>query len=366
MSWLASYRALHGARRLRAARFSAAMVQGSLLMELGAPATAGGESDLRAEPAGVGRAGAWQFTLERDGEGRLRLSAGRPGAAVLFRLEGCDLRGDEVLRLCWSWDCRARRSLLTAEVLASGQLHQVETTWTDPVPGAALEALLAARAVTRGQALHWLAVADHVHRPGPMPGLAPDLRVETAGGARPVAAIRPGDRVLTAAGGLVPVLWSGSRVVPALGRLAPLSLEPAQFGCARTLLVAPHQRLRVEGAEVEYWLGRDQGVAEARHLVEAAAGDPVARGGLCTWHGLVLERAELILAEGLAVETLHLGSLARHPEIAATTVFADLAASGRMPLHREADRPAGCALMRPHEARGVAGLRRMAQAPRVA
>ncbi|PYF11741.1 Hint domain-containing protein [Rhodobacter viridis] len=162
--------------------------------------------------------------------------------------------------------------------------------------------------------------------------LWPDTPIETVAGPVRAEDLTPGMQVLTPAGPR-PIRWIGRREVPAAevaARDLPILVPVAQFGGAAAdppLRVSPQHRLRVrlrDGEEV---------LIAAQHLCApeiCRLRDCACRGDTCSparrdrVHGAIryicflLDRHALVLARGLAVETLLLGAqvLAQHPELA--------------------------------------------------
>ncbi|CAM5292468.1 Hint domain-containing protein [Frigidibacter albus] len=357
MAWLATFTPLRGARRIRSAAFPTEMSRGSLLMEIAPPGPCPRGLWLLGHRVTDGEA--WWLTLDVLADDRLQLRITRGAQQLRLVLSGWAGASADPVRLTFSWDCTAGRSLLSLENPVTGTLRQAELAAALPVPGLALEGLFAAPLARRDPAVAWFAAASHVHRPGPCPGLAAQTRVATPVGPRPAAALRAGDWVTTLDNGPQPLRWSGRIEVPALGGFAPLRMAAPYFGLERDLVLAPQQRVLLSGVDVEDTLGRDEVLAEARHLADGITALPDASAATVTWHGLLLDRHELILAEGQAVESLYAGSLARHPEMAATTLLARLAATGTLPLHRRPVRPE----LRDYEARGLCLKRMRARGP---
>lgn len=146
--------------------------------------------------------------------------------------------------------------------------------------------------------------------PNPMPiCLAQGTRVRTPVGERAVESLVPGDLVLTLDHGPQPVRWIGRRRAgraeqrqePRLRavRIAAGALGP---GCpARDLLVTQQHRILLRP-------GREEEVlAAARHLTgrPGVALEPPLQA--LTYHHLLFDRHEVILAEGCATESLFLG-----------------------------------------------------------
>ena len=123
------------------------------------------------------------------------------------------------------------------------------------------------------------------------------------GGLRPVQDIRPGMRVQTADNGLCEVIWHGRRPVRRAEMVAdpalmPVLLAPGPLGNARPLLVSRQHRMLLGARFIPANLMVDLSGGRAR----------VAKGKRqVTYHHLLLERHEVLFAEGAGAESLFLG-----------------------------------------------------------
>lgn len=366
MSWLAVQTPQAGARRIGNAAVPTTLPCGSILTELHI-------ADLEDQPATLLRLDArrgfgWALLMTLLPEGRLflRIVAGGRRLTLVLRLAPED-RIAPRLRITLGWEAaegdRPPRTILTAESLSTGRLCQSETAAALIPPGAALRNLIAAAGVTRDTRLGWIAVADHCHRPGPCPGIARGTAIDTPAGPRPVEALQPGDLVMSFDHGPVPVRWAGAVTLPAQGSFRPLRLRAPYYGRRRDLVVMPGQRILCSGADVEYLIGAEDALIEARHLVNGdTALEEEAAQGVTEWFGLLFDRHELIRAEGCLVESLYAGGLALRPELAATTILAPLAQAGQLPLHQRPVR----ADLSDYESRGLQFKRMNARAPLIA
>lgn len=175
-----------------------------------------------------------------------------------------------------------------------------------------------------GSNVIFFAVSDRIETVGPVPSLGAQVPVLTPTGYRPVAALQCGDTVKTSQSGVVPVLHRVSRVVPALGSFQPVRLRAPYFGLMRDIVVAPHQRLLIGGADVEYIFGREAVLVPALSLVNGIAA--VYEDGLKTveYHQLVLPDHEPVIAAGAELESLYVGRLRRQADQLNRTVLAQV------------------------------------------
>lgn len=135
-------------------------------------------------------------------------------------------------------------------------------------------------------------------------------RLRTPAGDRPVEALRPGDRLCDAGGGVVQLCNVARRVlsprVLALRPgLRPLCIRRGSLGDGvprRDLCLAPQHRVLLCGPVLEALLGEEAVLAPVRQLTDGLAVAPV-RGGVLSVE-LRCDRPALLVAEGLPVEGL--------------------------------------------------------------
>lgn len=136
---------------------------------------------------------------------------------------------------------------------------------------------------------------------------AADTRIATPGGPRPVQELRPGDLVTTLDEGPQPVRWAGHRVVAGTGDNAPIRIAAGTLGARRDLYVSPNHRLLVEGRLAELLFGESQVLVAAKHLVNDSTIRQVPRA-VVSYHHILLERHQVVLADGCPAETLFPGA----------------------------------------------------------
>lgn len=132
-------------------------------------------------------------------------------------------------------------------------------------------------------------------------------RIGTPDGPRPVQALQAGDLVMTADHGAQPIRWIGSARVAAEGDLAPVRIGAGQMGNDRDLLVSPNHRLLVSGGQAELLFGEEEVLVAAQHLVD---GEGVTREPMpqAEYFHILLDRHEILSAEGAPAESLYLGT----------------------------------------------------------
>ena len=132
-----------------------------------------------------------------------------------------------------------------------------------------------------------------------LPCFAAGTRIATAKGHRAVEELQVGELVMTASGGMGPAIWIGHRNVDCASHPKPESVWPVRvragaFGPgrpARDLMLSPDHSIYLDGALVPVYL-----LIDDIHITQV----PV--DAVSYWH-VELPRHEVILAEGLAVES---------------------------------------------------------------
>jgi hypothetical protein len=158
--------------------------------------------------------------------------------------------------------------------------------------------------------------------------------VDTDGGPRRIDRLQLGDRVLTADGRALPVRWITRRTLPAIGSLVPVTIPVTWFGAADTLMVPPLQRLLISGAPAKHEFGVEAAMVAAHDLPLAGIPRPAdADGAEVTWFNVLLDEHACIRVSGIWADSLFAGTIARFPEILATTALGALPA-GALPVHR--------------------------------
>lgn len=140
----------------------------------------------------------------------------------------------------------------------------------------------------------------------PVPCFVAGTMIFTAKGARAVETLEPGDVLLTRDSGMRPIRWVGQVTVDGMGRFAPIQFMPDTLGNTKTLLVSPNHRMLMTGWRAEMYFGEREILVAAKTLVN---GNTV-RAAPCdrvTYVYILLDRHEVIYAEGAATESLHPG-----------------------------------------------------------
>lgn len=179
----------------------------------------------------------------------------------------------------------------------------------------------------------------------------PGTMIATPQGERPVETLRPGDLVLTRDDGPQPLGWTGMSTIPGQGKHAPIRLDPPLTGARCPLLVSPQHRMLIEDWRAELLFAEREVFVPAVHMLdfEGAAVVPMER---VSYVHLMLDRHQVIMAEGAPSESFHLaaqGLKALPPQVRAELFAAYPALRHDMAGHGPTARPC----LRAHESRAL-------------
>lgn len=138
-------------------------------------------------------------------------------------------------------------------------------------------------------------------------------RILTPDGLRPIEALREGDLVQTKDNGPQEVLWTGSRHLSgarlyALPHLRPVRFRAGALGLGQPegdLLVSPRHRMLVRGEAARLLFNSDEVLVAAEQLVDDQSIVVDMSLAEVQYHHLLLERHEVIFANGLETESFH-------------------------------------------------------------
>ncbi|APG48898.1 Hint domain-containing protein [Phaeobacter porticola] len=321
--------------------YSAGMLltQGSLCVDLLLDEAKTGGGPLLELTRGRDNRCNWPLTLrlDRSADRTVTLTLCQPGCHIHQSITAphpVPISGGAA-RLVYAWDSPARWGRLAMISSAGAAITTADISSPPPLQFEDAVALLAnLPAAGRASGLLSASFSTQIEPLAPLCGLAPEARIATPEGTRPLSALKRGDLVLTPEGDSVPILHCISRRVPPLGHDKLLRLRAPYFGLTGDLVVAPHQRLVVSGADVEYLFGRPdvrltaaalQGTAMVTdHTLERRNTTSGEATPLTSLAQLILPRHQRFLAEGTAVESLNLGRLRRDRDGLAASAFAYL------------------------------------------
>ncbi len=126
--------------------------------------------------------------------------------------------------------------------------------------------------------------------------------IETVDGPRAVESLCADDMVITRDDGPQPVRWIGRRVVPAVGKMAPICLQENALGEHGALRVSPLHRILIKDALAELLFGEDEVLIAAKDLVNDSTIRSV-EGDSVEYVHLLFDRHQVIYSEGLPTES---------------------------------------------------------------
>ena len=149
-----------------------------------------------------------------------------------------------------------------------------------------------------------------------VPCFGPGTHIMTTEGEVPADWLAPGDRVITRDSGAQPVLWVGRyRVTPPQAQndpsLTPFRIEAGALGPGQPshpTQLSPQHRVLLSGYDIELHAGTDEAFAAVQHLEDGGLFERHWPGHDFVYTHVLLEQHEIILANGLWVESLFLGA----------------------------------------------------------
>lgn len=174
--------------------------------------------------------------------------------------------------------------------------------------------------------------------PGGVICFTPGTLLRVGNGTVPIEGLRPGDRIQTRDNGPQEVLWTGRRRMSGARLYAMPHLRPVRFRAGalgigqpdRDLCVSPRHRMLVRGPSARALFNEDEVLVAAEDLLNGGsiATDLVARE--VTYVHVLLERHEVVWANGLATESFHpaaaaLDSLDPHDRFALEAILPEIA-----------------------------------------
>lgn len=121
----------------------------------------------------------------------------------------------------------------------------------------------------------------------------------------PIETLRVGDRLLTRDDGPQEIRWIGEETVRAVGHAAPILITKGTLHNISDLLVSPDHRLFIYQRRDTLGAGRSELLVKARHLLNGKS-VRVREGGFIDYFQLLFDRHQIIYAEGIAAESMHL------------------------------------------------------------
>ncbi len=143
---------------------------------------------------------------------------------------------------------------------------------------------------------------------------------ETPAGPRLIEHLRPGDRIMTKDSGMQKIRWIWARSCPASKvrenpALAPIRIAKGALGNGlplRDLMVSRHHRLMLCSPIAERMFGMREVLAPAKDLTAIKGIDAAPATADMTYYHILMDRHEILLAEGAPAESLYLGPQTLH------------------------------------------------------
>lgn len=219
----------------------------------------------------------------------------------------------DVLRVTYTWDCDADWAEMTVEKPEEATIQSVDIENPQPLTVEDIRNLMLGRGNTAFSTdMIFAALSDQIEPVGPMPALLPSTPLETPWGFQAARNLKRGDTVVTRGDGIVPVLQTVMRVVPARGSFRPIRLRAPYFGLRQDIIVGPDQRVLIDGPEVEYLFGQEAVLVAARHLVNGFAALHEPCGPTICYAQILLPQHQTLMAAGIPIESLYISRLRRN------------------------------------------------------
>ena len=134
--------------------------------------------------------------------------------------------------------------------------------------------------------------------------------LSTPGGLQRVDTLLPGQMVTTLDNGPQEILWMGKRTVLGVGNSAPVVIQPGILRNDSTLVVSQQHRIMLSSRQATLHYGEHDVWAPAKSLVNNTE-VYIENRRLVTYYHLLMPRHEVLFADGLSVESLFLGDVAK-------------------------------------------------------
>jgi len=142
--------------------------------------------------------------------------------------------------------------------------------------------------------------------------------IDTVDGPKPVQNLEPGDMIRTCDAGFQTLRSRISRLIPAAElasnpKLCPVRVRVGALGPGfpqRSLLVSQQHRILVRSPLVERMFGSDEVLVAAKKLIGLPGIELAQDVSTLEYHHLLLDRHEIIFAEGVATESFYYGKAA--------------------------------------------------------
>lgn len=144
--------------------------------------------------------------------------------------------------------------------------------------------------------------------------------IRTIDGDRPVETLAPGDLIWTRDNGYQPLRWCGSSQLDQVDLAAAPRLRPVRIAAGALgpgiphspLTVSPQHRILVRSAIAQRMFGTRELLAPAKQLLALEGVEVDDRCQAVTYHHLLFDRHEILIANGAEAESLYPGAQALH------------------------------------------------------
>ena len=133
-----------------------------------------------------------------------------------------------------------------------------------------------------------------------------DTRIKTTRGEIAICDIAVGDKVITRDHGLQTVRWTGARLLPGVGEMAPIVIDAGVLGCEADLVVSPDHRMLIAGVMSELYLGADESLVFAKLLINKK-NVRRAPANFVPYAHIMFDQHEVIWGNGCLSESFYIG-----------------------------------------------------------
>lgn len=133
--------------------------------------------------------------------------------------------------------------------------------------------------------------------------------IMTENGYVPVSELKVGDLVKTEDNGFQVIRWIGSSTVNGTGKNAPIKISAGILGCIDDLYVSPLHRIEISQPELELVFDVRDVLVPAKFLLNGSTITRCPRGSVTYYH-LLFDDHQIIWANGVKCESLHIGKTA--------------------------------------------------------
>ncbi|MCT4556920.1 MAG: Hint domain-containing protein [Pelagimonas sp.] len=141
----------------------------------------------------------------------------------------------------------------------------------------------------------------------------PGTRIRTPDGTVRIEDLREGDKVQTKDNGAQEIRWIGSRRMSgarlfAMPKLRPIRIRPGAFGIGEPdeeIVVSPEHRMLVKGVVARALFNTPEVLVAARDLINGESVMLDTRAKEVTYYHVLLERHEVLFANGVETESFH-------------------------------------------------------------